>query len=285
MKASAHIAGLAVRTAAALLVIGTALAAPPAALAKEAPPLSADAQKRDAALRRAMARIPATIDVSPLPDMQGDFVSQGADGAWRRPGGSSMFLYSQMMGGSEAAPQDCSRESIIAYARAAPSAFDPGKKGLLYGVQTHTPETRIATKYWDMPGFNSCALVVYAILKKAGCGWARYTANAKEIYDMAHKAGWQPTDTQEGGCMVAWNSKWGGTRARIGDRQKQSPRGSTRFRHVGITTGTWLSVDNSSWLSRPTTFFTIRPISYEPPIFLCPPTPKPLEKPENVNAR
>jgi hypothetical protein len=85
--------------------------------------------------------------------------------------------------------------------------------------------------------------------------------------------------------MVAWNSKWGGTRARIGDRQKQSPRGSTRFRHVGITTGTWLSVDNSSWLSRPTTFFTIRPISYEPPIFLCPPAPKPLEKPENVNAR
>jgi hypothetical protein len=40
-------------------------------------------------------------------------------------------------------------------------------------VQTHSPETRIATKSWYMPGFNSCALVFYAILKKAGCGWAR----------------------------------------------------------------------------------------------------------------
>jgi hypothetical protein len=102
-------------------------------------------------------------------------------------------------------------------------------------------------------------------------GWAKYTADAKGIYDMAFEAGWRPAPVQEGGCMVAWNSKWEGKRPRIGDRQKQATRGGTSFRHVGITTGAWLSVDNTSWLSRPTTYLTIRPITYEPPIFLCPP--------------
>jgi hypothetical protein len=230
----------------------------------------ADEQPTADPIWEALARVPATIDASPLPNYSGDFVSLGADGAWRRPVGALASLYNSAEA-SEQREADCSPDAIVHYARQAPNKFEIEKNGLLYGVRTHTPETRVSTRYWDMPGFNSCALVVYAILKKAGCGWAKYTANAKAIYDMAYKGGWRPSDRQRGGCMVAWNSRWEGSRARIGTTQKQTKGGSTRFRHVGIATGSWLSVDNSSWLGRPTTFFTFRPLAYEPPIFLCPP--------------
>jgi hypothetical protein len=250
------------------ILAGVLLARLPA-LAEEKPKLP-DAKARDAIARKALTKVPRHIDASPLPRSKGDFVSLGADGRWNSPAEGAQFLTSDMTGG-QAPSADCSREAIIHYAKAAPSAFDGDKNGLLYGIQTHTPETRLKTRYWDMPGFNSCALVVYAILKRAGCGWAKYTADAKGIYDMAFGVGWRPSAVQEGGCMVAWNSKWDGSRSRIGDRQKQTRRGSTRFRHVGLTTGALLSVDNTSWLSRPTSFFTFRPITYELPIFLCPP--------------
>lgn len=220
--------------------------------------------------RQALSKTPENIDASPLPNYSGDFVSIGAEGAWHRPIGAQISLFSAASING-ARKQDCSPEAIVHYAQRAPATFEADKNGLLYGVKTHTPETRLTTRYWDMPGFNSCALVVYAILKEAGCQWAKYTANAKAIYDMAYKSGWRPSDVQKGGCMVAWNSKWEGSRARIGTRQKQVKSGSTLFRHVGIATGSWLSVDNSSWLSRPTTFITFRPVVYENPIFLCPP--------------
>jgi hypothetical protein len=210
-------------------------------------------------------------DVSPLPNYKGDFVSLGGDGVWNRPPAGRKMLGAAMAAAGPPEP-DCSRQAIIHYASEAPNAFEADKGGRLYGVQTHTPATRVTTRYWDMPGFNSCALVVYAILKQSGCRWARYTADAKAIYDQAYAAGWTPSATQEGGCIVAWNSRWDGDRSRIGDRQQQSRSGSTRFRHVGIATGSWLSVDNSSWLGRPTRFFTFRPILYERPIFLCPPS-------------
>ena len=239
------------------------------AAAQEKPKLP-DAKTRDTIARKALTKVPPHIDASPLPRHKGDFVSLGADGLWNRPAEGTNFLTADMTG-SQGPAADCSREAIVHYAKAAPSAFEPDKQGLLYGVKTHTPETRLKTRYWDMPGFNSCALVVHAILKRAGCGWAKYTADAKAIYDLAYGAGWRPSSAQEGGCIVAWNSKWDGTRSRIGDRQKQTRRGSTRFRHVGVATGTLLSVDNTSWLSRPTAFFTFRPITYERPIFLCPP--------------
>lgn len=239
------------------------------ASAQEKPKLP-DAKARDAIARKALAKVPPHIDASPLPRYKGDFVSLGADGQWNRPAEGANFLTSGMAG-SQGRSADCSREAIVHYAKAAPSAFEGDKQGLLYGVQTHTPETRVKTRYWDMPGFNSCALVVHAILKRAGCGWAKYTADAKAIYDMAHGAGWRPSAAQEGGCIVAWNSKWEGSRPRIGGRQKQTRRGGAQFRHVGIATGALLSVDNTSWLSRPTAFFTFRPIAYERPIFLCPP--------------
>jgi hypothetical protein len=161
-------------------------------------------------------------------------------------------------------PADCSKAAIVHYAVNAPSAFEPNKRGLLYGVETHTPETRV----WKMPGYNSCALVAHAILKKAGCGWAKYTADAKMIYAMAEAAGWRSTETQTGGCLVAWNARWKGSRARLGpDRAR---KGGIWFRHVGITTGAWTSVDNTGVLSRPMASFTLRPIQYEKPIFLCP---------------
>jgi hypothetical protein len=242
-----------------------------------------DQKTRDSIARKALGKVPHYIDTSPLPNYRGDFVSLGADGVWHRPAGAAPFLQSQALG--EGASADCSEQAIIDTAKAAPYAFEADKKGLLYGIETHTPETRVTTRYWDMPGFNSCALVVYAILKKAGCKWARYTANAKAVYDMAYEAGWRPATEQRGGCMVAWNSKWQGTRQRIGDRQKQGRSGSTRFRHVGITTGAWLSVDNSSWMSRPTTFFTIRPVTYERPIFLCPPADAPANDAEAQRRR
>ena len=105
MKSTAPSGGVAARIAALIVLIAAALAAPLPTAAQDLT-LSEAAKKRDAELRRALARIPATIDASPLPDMQGDFVSQGADGAWRRPGGSSMFLYSQMMNGTESAPMN-----------------------------------------------------------------------------------------------------------------------------------------------------------------------------------
>jgi hypothetical protein len=209
-------------------------------------------------------------DISPLPNYKGDFVSVGGDGAWNTP-----VTERKMLGAAALSPEppaaDCSRVAIVHYAKEAPGAFEAGNGGRLYGVQTHTPETRITTRYWDMPGANSCALVVYAILKKAGCGWVRYTADAKAIYNQAYAAGWKPSETQEGGCMVAWNSRSDGPRSRIGDVQKQARSGTTLYRHVGIATGSWLSVDNTSWLGRPTRFFTFRPIIYESPIFLCPP--------------
>jgi len=253
--------------------VSVALCAIVAALLLAQPAMSqAGAADQPAAdpLWDALARVPATIDASPLPNYSGDFVSLGAEGNWHRPVGALVSLHGSTQA-SEPQKADCSPEAIVHYARQAPNKFEIEKNGLLYGVRTHTPETRVSTRYWDMPGFNSCALVVYAILKKAGCGWAKYTANAKAIYDMAYKGGWRPSDTQRGGCMVAWNSRWEGSRARIGTAQKQTKGGNTRFRHVGIATGSWLSVDNSSWLGRPTTFLTFRPLAYQAPIFLCPP--------------
>jgi hypothetical protein len=253
----------------ACVALAAMLLAPPSAWAQEKPKLP-DAKSRDAIARKALTKVPSHIDASPLPRYKGDFVSLGADGLWNRPAEGTNFLTAEMAG-NQGPAADCSREAIVHYAKAAPSSFESDKQGLLYGVKTHTPETRVKTRYWDMPGFNSCALVVHAILKRACCGWAKYTADAKAIYDMAHGAGWRPSSAQEAGCMVAWNSRSEGSRSRIGDRQKQTRRGSTRYRHVGIATGALMSVDNTSWLGRPTAFFTFRPIAYERPIFLCPP--------------
>ncbi len=205
------------------------------------------------------------VDVSPLPNYKGDFVSLGLNAEWRKPGSAPQFIGAAAAAPSEP-PANCSRESIIHYATLAPSVFEKDKKGLLYGVETHTPATRVK----DVPGFYSCALVVYAILKKAGCDWMKYTADAKAIYDMVAAKGWRKAARQEGGCIVAWNSRSQGKRGRIG--RDQSPGGSVLFRHVGVTTGGWMSVDNTSFLSRPQEFFTWRPWRYEWPIFLCPPT-------------
>jgi hypothetical protein len=236
-------------------------------------PISSAAERLpdESVMWKALRKLPTEIDASPPPNYSGDFVSLAADGVWRGTTQPLAFAQSTTTPSNEPKP-DCSTEAIVYYAQKAPSVFEVGKKGLLYGVKTHTPETRVTARYWDMPGFNSCALVVYAILKQAGCSWAKYTANAREIYDMAYKGGgWRPTDKQRAGCMVAWNSRKPGGRDKIGVAQKQAKPGTTAYRHVGITTGAWLSVDNNSLLSRPTSYFTFRPIAYSQPIFLCPP--------------
>jgi len=223
--------------------------------------------------RLSPARLPPQIDVSPLPNYKGDFVSLGLSGEWRKPDGRKPFVGAQTLASQEPAA-DCSRQAIIHFASQAPYLFEKDKQGLLYGVETHTPETRIS----GMPGFNSCALVVHAILKKAGCDWAKYSANAKAVYDMAAGRGWRPTDRQEPGCLVAWNSKWKGKRERIGQQRRGGGKAGTLFRHLGITTGSWISVDNTSFLSRPTPFLTWRPIRYDPPFFLCPAEPSAAKK-------
>lgn len=243
------------------------------------PAAGQDKANREQAFKEAPAletlmSLPKSYDASPLPKYKGEFVTLGADGVWHKATNAKGVIYgaAAQSEAPEDVKADCSPKSIVHYAKAAPDVFEYDKKGLLYGIKTHTPATRLTTRFWDMPGFNSCALVVYAILKRAGCRWARYTANAKAIYDMAYRAGWKPASSQRGGCIVAWNSRWQGTRARIGSTQKQVKGGSTAFRHVGITTGSWLAVDNSSWRSRPTRFLTYRPIMYETPFFLCPPS-------------
>ncbi len=223
--------------------------------------------------RRALKDLPAQVDASPLPNYKGDFVSIGPDGRWRQPSGRAFAgaAVAQKEGGAaqNEPAADCSPEAITYYAVKAPAVFQIDRKGLLYGVETHTSATRV----WKMPGYNSCALVVYAILKRAGCRWAKYTANAKAIFDMARASGWRLSDRQTAGCIVAWNSRWKGARARIGDHRRRD--GKVSFRHVGIATGSWMAVDNTSFRSRPEAFITMRPIRYERPIFLCPPLEKP----------
>lgn len=223
-------------------------------------------------LPKAIRNLPRNQDASPLPNYKGQFISMGLAGNWyQAPGDTQKFLLSDAAGQNKAAPEEpeanCSAEAIIHYARYAPSRFEIEKSGLLYNVKTHIP----ATAAYNRPGFNSCALVVYAILKQAGCKWAKYTASAKALYDNAYDAGWRPSKTQKGGCIVAWNSHWDGWRRRIGETQGHTRAGGTLFRHLGITTGSWLSVDNTSYLSRPGTFITTRPFRYEAPIFLCAP--------------
>lgn len=208
-------------------------------------------------------------DYSPLPNYKGDFVSIGAGGRWHLPRSVGVFAIAGMTGGRKPPPTDCSREAIIRSAELAPELFEKEKNGLLYGVRTHTAATRVK----NMPGYNSCALVVYAILKKAGCGWVRRTANAKALYDMAWRRGWRPSETQNGGCLVAWNSRWEGKRARIGRGRHVDPskKGGVYNRHLGVTTGSWMSVDNTSIFSAPSAFIVNRPIRYEAPLYLCPP--------------
>ncbi len=208
------------------------------------------------------------LDISPAPNYRGSYVSRGAD-QWRKPANRTYIgAASATTALKKVPPANCSTKSIVFYAERAPAKFQLEKKGLLYGVRTHTAATRVD----NIPGYNSCALVVYAILKKAGCKWARRTANAKSVYDQAYKAGWKPTKTQRAGCIVAWNANSKGFRARIGrgfHRKKGQSRG-VAYRHVGITTGAWMAMDNSSIFSRPSSFITTRPIRYEAPLFLCP---------------
>jgi hypothetical protein len=85
---------------------------------------------------------------------------------------------------------------------------------------------------------------------------------------MALAKGWRRTQVQEPGCIVAWNSRVTGKRPAIG---RQGRSGGVMFRHVGVTAGRWLSVDNTAFLSRPLPFITWRPYRYEAPMFLCPP--------------
>lgn len=220
-------------------------------------------------------------DLSPVPNYKGEGVSAGYDGKWIRPTPQFMVGAADQSVPPKTAPEpaaNCSPEAIVYYAEQAPDVFDIEKSGLLYGVKTHTADTRVN----DMPGYNSCALVVHAILRRAGCTWAKWTQDAKAIYDMAYEHGWRPSDTQEGGCIVAWNSQEPGSRARIGrgkDAAGEKSRG-VLYRHVGIATGSWWSMDNTSFLSRPSAGITYRPFRYDSPIFLCPPKPDP--KPETA---
>lgn len=205
------------------------------------------------------------LDLTTLPQEDRDLVLLGAQRPWHTSPARIVYANIAVVGVPKA---DCSKEAIIYFATKAPDNFEMDKKGLLYGVQTHTSTTRVR----DMPGYNSCALVVYAILKRAGCKWAKRTANAKRIYDMAYAQGWRPVETQTGGCLVAWNSRFEGKFSRIGkgEHRHANKKGGVLYRHLGVTTGSWMSMDNSSFWSKPEAYITTRPIRYERPMFLCP---------------
>ncbi|MGD9714874.1 MAG: hypothetical protein AB7V46_22865 [Thermomicrobiales bacterium] len=183
--------------------------------------------------------------------------------------GAAAHAHSSTASPANAPEADCSRKAIAFYASIAPGKFHIEKKGLLFGVRTHTDATAVN----DMPGYNSCALVVHAILQKAGCHWARRTANAKAIYDMAYREGWRPSSTPTGGCLVAWNSQAEGNLPRIGRGVHVDPmqKSGVLFRHVGLMTSSWWSVDNTSFLSRPSGGISLRPFRYQSPMYLCPP--------------
>ncbi len=212
--------------------------------------------------------LPIDIDSSPLPTSKGAFVSLGARGKLNGSETKSGFVQAGLFS-KIAPPANCSAESIIYYAERAPESFDNARNGTLYGVKTHISATRVG----EIEGYNACALVAHAILKRAGCSWARYTASAKALYDMAWKKGWRPSRIQKAGCLVAWNSRAEGWRPRIGRGIHKPDKGAkkVRFRHVGITTGTWMAMDNTSLSGRPSAGVTLRPIRYEAPMFLCPP--------------
>ena len=99
------------------------------AAAQEKPKLP-DAKTRDTIARKALTKVPPHIDASPLPRHKGDFVSLGADGLWNRPAEGTNFLTADMTG-SQGPAADCSREAIVHYAKAAPSAFEPGNAYLM----------------------------------------------------------------------------------------------------------------------------------------------------------
>ncbi len=212
-------------------------------------------------------------DASPLPNFDGGYVSVDGSGKMHAPSsGPKIFGFLQSQDSKKPPKANCSRKAIIYYASKAPENFQEERKGLLYGVRTHTNATAIDTPVGRIAGFNSCALVASSILRKAGCRWSKITANAKAVYDAAYRNGWRPTIFQDGGCIVAWNARWDGERTRIGRgvHAKTMPKNRVLFRHVGITTGSNISVDNSGLMSRPSESSTYRPILYEPPIYLCP---------------
>ncbi len=234
------------------------------------------------AVQRQMSLIDHNIDASPLPEIRGDYVSLGYRGDWHRAQTPVVFVRAGVAA-EQAAEADCSPSSIVYYAERAPENFDASRNGTLYGVRTHTSATRVGTT----EGYNACALVVHAILKKAGCRWARYTANAKAIYDMAWKRGWRPSEVQKAACIVAWNSRTPGPKARIGrgaHRDKTKKKG-VLYRHVGVTVGNWMSMDNTSYSGRPSAGITIRPIRYDAPMFLCPPENRSAQRKSKKSSR
>ena len=211
-------------------------------------------------------------DVSPVPNNAKNFISSGDGSKIINTAESQVLGFVQREDPNLPPKANCSRKAIIYYAKKAPENFKEARKGLLFGVRTHTNATAINTPIGRFAGFNSCALVASAIMRKAGCRWMSITANAKSVYDAAYRVGWRPTLYQDGGCIVAWNARWEGERPRIGRgvHAKLLPKNRVMFRHVGVTTGSNMSVDNSGITSRPSESSTYRPIRYEPPIYLCP---------------
>lgn len=166
-------------------------------------------------------------------------------------------------------PAPCSREAIRLAALDAPWAFEANDHGRLYGVSMWREETRVG---W-FRGYNACPLVVSAVLRHAGCAWVPETMNAKLLFDTVAASGWQREAKAVPGCLLAWNSRWRGPWARLGAAEHAAKSHGVLYRQLGISLGSWLSMDNSSFLGRPIVFPIDRPLNYEAPIILCPPEP------------
>ncbi|MDX2258594.1 MAG: hypothetical protein NW205_06710 [Hyphomicrobiaceae bacterium] len=161
----------------------------------------------------------------------------------------------------------CSKASIAAAATSAPWAFESGRSGRLYGIKTHRAQTAVG---W-FPGYNSCPLVVFAILREAGCTELAETGNAGALFDALQATGWRQAEKPEAGCVLGWNALAEGPWPPLTAAPSAQEGRSVAYRQLGIAVSSWLAVDNAAFIGRPVPFPIARPLHYEAPVVLCPP--------------
>lgn len=157
------------------------------------------------------------------------------------------------------AADDCSAQAII---QATNRAYkeQPDTQGKLWGTQLCTKDTKgsakVAGKLVTFNCFNSCALVVSAILKEAGCQ-VNVTSSASSIWNALRRLklektgqnAFMPSERQRAGCVIGMNSNQTGGKDRLVLPGKSGPK--VAFRHVAIATSGSGYIDNYSLTNTP----------------------------------
>lgn len=144
---------------------------------------------------------------------------------------------------------NCSARDITAAANQA-LAQQTDSAGKLWGTQI----CNSATTANGFKCYNSCALVVSAILKKAGCP-VSITASASGLWDKVRglkiggKKAFEASEKQHAGCVIGMNSSKTGGQGRLTLPGKSGP--NVAFRHVAIATGKRSYIDNYSRTNTP----------------------------------